>query len=168
MTDPNTPNEQPGQPEQPATPPVPPPPAQPQTPPAYGAPTGAPVPPQAPPAYGQPPQAPVPPQYGGPQQPYGQPYAGAPVQKSPILSILSLVAGIIGVISSFFYIGALFGIAAIVLGFIGKGKEPRAKGFWLTGIILGFVAVVIEIIFIVVLVIIVASYSSAVNDLSNY
>jgi multisubunit Na+/H+ antiporter MnhB subunit len=39
--------------------------------------------------------------------------------------------------------------AAVVLGFIGRRKEPAAKGMWLTGIILGFVGIVIAIISIV-------------------
>jgi hypothetical protein len=107
--------------------------------------------PQQPPAYGAPQQPPVP-----PQQP-------VPPQKSPILSILSLIGGIIGIVGSFFYFGGLFAIAAVVLGFIGRNKEPQAKGFWLTGIILGFVAIAIEIIWIIVLVAIIASVSSSVN-----
>ena len=93
------------------------------------------------PGYGQP-------AYGQPAPGYAQPYATAPATKSPILSILSLVAGIAGIVLNLaFGIGALFGVAAIVLGFIGRTKEPHAKGFWLTGIILGFVSVAIAIIF---------------------
>ena len=95
----------------------------------------------------------------GYQQPYGQPAA-----KSPILSILSLVGGIVGIVINLAWgIGVLFGIAAVVLGFIGRNKEPQARGFWLTGIILGFVAIVIAIIYWIFLVIVFASlahYSS--------
>lgn len=118
--------------------------------------------PQQPPAYGAP-QPPAPPQPaapppGAPQ--YGQAYAPAPAQKSPILSILSLIGGIVGIVGAFFYFGGLFAIAAVVLGFIGRNKEPQAKGFWLTGIILGFVAIALEIIVIVVLAILIAAATS--------
>lgn len=170
-------------------PPVPPvaPPAPPVPPaaPGYGAPQqpyGQPPQPQQPygqpqQPYGQQPQQP----YGQPQQPYGQqppapgygqpaygqpapgyaqPYA-QPAAKSPILSILSLVGGIVGIVLTFAWgIGFLFGVAAIVLGFIGRNKEPQAKGFWLTGIILGFVSVAIAIIFWIVLGIILANFNA--------
>ncbi|AGW40735.1 hypothetical protein O159_05400 [Leifsonia xyli subsp. cynodontis DSM 46306] len=123
------------------------------------APASAPVPPPAP-GYAQQP-------YGQPQQPYGQPapdYAqpyGAPAAKSPILSILSLVGGIVGIVLTFAWgIGFLFGVVAIVLGFLGRTKEPQARGFWLTGIILGFVSVFIAIVFWIALAIFFASLSS--------
>lgn len=106
------------------------------------------------PGYGQP-------AYGQPAPGYAQPYATAPATKSPILSILSLVGGILGIVLNLaFGIGALFGVAAIVLGFIGRTKEPQAKGFWLTGIILGFVSVAIAIIFWIFWGIFLASFSN--------
>ena len=155
MSDPNTPQDPSAAPQQPVPPqpPVPPQqPAAPQQPPAYSAPQ-PPVPPQQPAA----------PQYGAPAAPqYGQPYAPV-AQKTPILSILSLIGGIISIVGSFFYFGGLFAIAAVVLGFLGRSKEPQAKGFWLTGIILGFVAIVIEIIWIIVLVAILASVGSSLS-----
>jgi hypothetical protein len=139
MSDPNAPQDPAGAPQQP---------------PAYGAPQQPPVPPQQPAA----------PQYGAPAAPqYGQPYAPAPAQKSPILSILSLIGGIVGIVGSFFYFGGLFAIAAVILGFLGRSKEPQAKGFWLTGIILGFVAIAIEIIWIIVIVAILASVGSSLS-----
>ncbi|GAA2046939.1 DUF4190 domain-containing protein [Leifsonia soli] len=125
------------------------------------------------PGYGQPYQQPYGQQPGQPgQQPYGQPaygqpapgYAqpyGQPAAKSPILSILSLVGGILGILLNIAWgIGFLFGIAAVVLGFIGRNKEPQAKGFWLTGIILGFVSILIAIIYWIFLAIIFASIAS--------
>jgi hypothetical protein len=75
--------------------------------------------------------------------------------KSPILSIISLIAGIIGVLGFWIvfipFVGSILGLfipaAAVVLGFLGKRKEPAAsKGLWLTGIILGAVGIVIAII----------------------
>lgn len=102
--------------------------------------------------------------YGQPAPGYAQPY-GEPAAKSPILSILSLVGGIVGIVLNLAWgIGFLFGIAAIVLGFIGRRKEPQARGFWLTGIILGFVSVAIAIIFWIVLGVFFASLSSNLNN----
>jgi len=130
VTDPNLP-EQPGS----AVPPVPPP-----APPAPAAPAA--------PTYSAPqPAAPAQPGYTAPA------YAAPPASATPILSILSLIGGIIGILSSWFYFGLLFSIAAVVLGFIGKKKEPAAKGMWLTGIILGFVGIAIGLISIIVTII---------------
>ncbi|MEO6825737.1 MAG: hypothetical protein ABI255_04975 [Microbacteriaceae bacterium] len=71
-----------------------------------------------------------------------------------MLSIISLIAGIVGVIGGFIafipIIGSIMQLfipaAAIILGFLGKRREPQAKGMWLTGIILGFVGIAIAII----------------------
>ena len=179
---PPVPPEQPVPPQQPPAPQQPAAPQQPyvapQQPPAPQQPYGAPQPPQQPygapqQPYGAPQQQPygapqqpygAPQQpYGAPQQPYGAPQYGQPyapvAQKTPILSILALIGGIIGVISLGW--GVLFGIAGIVLGFLGKSREPQARGFWLTGLILGFVSVgfiVLWILFIVISAIAAASY----------
>src|SRR6195952_680592 len=84
-----------------------------------------------------------------PTPPPSTPYSPAPgTGKSPVLSILSLIFGILGVLLSLFLFGSgvLPGAAAVVLGFLGRSKEPQAKGMWLTGIITGFVAVGLAII----------------------
>ena len=82
-------------------------------------------------------------QAGSTSNPY-QP-AGGPAEPKP-LSIISMVTGIIGVIS-FGYFG-LASIAALILGYMGKKREPSAKAFWLTGIITGWVGVALMIIVI--------------------
>jgi hypothetical protein len=165
MSDPNTPDEQN---VPPASGPVPPAPDTP-VPPAHEQPAPPPYNPPAPPAYGQqgygePPASgqfgpPVPPPpYGQPPAgPYVPAYGAPPVAKTPVLSILSLITGILGILTSFFYIGFLLGAAGVVLGFIARRKEPASKGLWLTGIITGFVGVAGTILFIIVIVIIVAS-----------
>ncbi|GAA1440020.1 DUF4190 domain-containing protein [Leifsonia poae] len=159
----------------PAAPPVPPaPPA-----PGYGqqAPYGQPA--YGQPAYGQQPQQPYgqpgqpgAPAYGQqPQQPYGQPAYGqpapgyaqpyAPQVKSPVLSILSMVGGILSVVLAWVYgLGFPFGVAAVILGFIGRKKEPAAKGFWLTGIITGFVGIAIAIVEWAVIIIALIAFST--------
>lgn len=178
MSDPSTPDAPRG-PEVPQVPQVPDPvPAQPgggaPTPPVYGAPTPTPPPilgaPTAPPPPGYGAPTPPAPGYGAPAQPaYGAPanaYLGAPPAKQPLLSILSLVAGLIGLIGfpvvAFIPIaGGIFGLfipaAAIVLGFLGQKKEPAAKGFWLTGIITGFVGIGLALASIIVWVLVFAN-----------
>jgi len=75
-----------------------------------------------------------------------------------VLSIISMVAGILGIVGfpvvAFIpVVGGVLGLfipaAAVVLGFLGKSKEPGAKGFWLTGIITGFVGLVLAIVDII-------------------
>ena len=81
-------------------------------------------------------------------------YSAAPAKPTPVFSLISLIAGIVGVIGFFVvFIPIVGGImqliipaAAVVLGFLGKRKEPAAKGMWLTGIILGFVGIAIGLL----------------------
>lgn len=76
---------------------------------------------------------------------------GGPVQQKRTLSILALVFGIIGIIGSFFgLLGLLFPILAVVFGFLGRSRERHARGLWLTGLILGFVAIALAIIFTII------------------
>lgn len=133
--------------------------APPPPPPAYGEQSGAgerPTPPgqQAPgqqPAYGQPNA------YG--QQPaYGYAPAAPP---SKVLGILSMVGGIVGVVTVLFYIGILFGIAGVVLGFIARSKEPQSRGFWLTGLITGFAAIVLSIGYYVLIGVLFATFGAS-------
>ena len=113
---------------------------------------------------------PVPPAYGVPvPQPGGNPYAstayGPPALKQPVLSILSLVTGIIAVLGSPIgfvpIIGGVMGlfipIAAIVLGFLGRSKEPGARGYWLTGLITGWASLALALLSIVIWVLIIAT-----------
>lgn len=102
-----------------------------------------------------------------PTPPPSTPYAPAPApSKSPVLSILSLIFGILGVVLSLFLFGSgvLPGAAGVVLGFIGRRKEPQAKGMWLTGIITGFVAVAIAIIVWIGLFVIAATIGTASSN----
>jgi len=103
----------------------------------------------APPAY-----AAAPPEYNATTGAY----AAAPAKPTPLLSILSLVAGGIAFLGSAIvfipFVGWVLGlpipIAAIVLGVLGRKREPFAsKGLWLTGIILGIVSLVAVIISII-------------------
>ena len=113
-----------------------------------------------PPNYGSPPPppgggggygAPPPPggYGGGGQQPgFGQP------QQTSVLAIISLVTGIIAIICCICYgAGGLFGIAALVTGFLGRkeinesGGQKKGQGLALAGMICGGVGVVLSILY---------------------
>ncbi|MDI2098624.1 DUF4190 domain-containing protein [Ruicaihuangia caeni] len=167
---------------QPDVPGAPVPPPAPEPPAAPSAPPGATMPPPGPGAqsYGAPqspygasgasPYATPPAGPGGPNAPYSysQPGAGT---KAPVLSIISLIAGIVGVIGSLavVWIPIIGGIlqlfipaAAVVLGFLGKKREPWAsKGLWLTGIILGFAGIAIGLISIIAWIALFAAFGNS-------
>jgi hypothetical protein len=79
--------------------------------------------------------------YGNPA-PYGG-YA-PPVPKA--LSITSMATGIAGIVFSFFGFGLLPAIAGVVFGHIAQRREPTQRGFWITGLITGYVGVGISLI----------------------
>jgi hypothetical protein len=111
----------------------------------------------------------------GPAAPAANPYAAAAAApaastggKSPVLSIISLVAGIIGIVGfAIVFIPFIGGVlqlfipaAAVVLGFLGKAKEPFApKGLWLTGVILGFVGIGIALLSLLLWTLAFSSYT---------
>ena len=108
--------------------------------------------PGAQPGYGQ--QQP----YGG-QQGYGQP--AKPARNG--LGTAALVLGILAIVTGFFYIGLLFGIVAVVLGVIGRGRAKRGEatngGVALAGIITGIVGIVASAVIIAFTVFIFSSSS---------
>jgi len=112
-------------------------------------------------------QIPTPPPAAGPYPAAGAPAAG-PKQG---LSLTSFILGLAGLVFSWVpVLGFLASLAAIVLGFIGKSKEPAApKWMWLVGIITGFVAIVLSILFVVLIIILpLIALSTVGNGLSNY
>lgn len=140
-----------------------------QQPPQYGAASdgfGSPVPPPANP-YGDA-QPGSEPQFGGPppfqQQPFGgqpgfggpSPYATGsnPTQRNA-LGITALVLGIVAILlSCLTWPGTLVGIAAVVVGAFGLAAAKKGmasnRGLSLTGVILGAVAIVGSIVWIIV------------------
>lgn len=81
-------------------------------------------------------------------QPAGYPYAAPIVKKAPGMALAAMILGIVGVVTGFFVFGALLGIAAIILGALSlkKVKEAGAgKGFAITGIVTGAVAVMFSL-----------------------
>ena len=82
-------------------------------------------------------------------------------KKRGTLAVLALIFGIAGIVVSWIpiigFLGFALSVAAIVTGAIelskiNKGKSPaNGKGFAITGIILGIIAIVLGIIFSVIL-----------------
>ncbi|MCU1556478.1 MAG: hypothetical protein JWN09_473 [Microbacteriaceae bacterium] len=104
---------------------------------------------------------PPPPPSAPPASPYVAPAAG-PKQT---LSLVSFILGLAGLVFSWvFILGFLASLAAIILGFIAKSREPAApKWMWLVGIITGFVAILISVIVIIIAIIAFASLSTVGN-----
>lgn len=92
----------------------------------------------------------------------------APKGPTPILSILSLVGGGLGVLLSCCGGGLLFAIAGIVLGFLGRSREPGGKGLAIAGIICGFAGALISIIAVIVWIVIGAAPWLMFQDPSLY
>jgi hypothetical protein len=107
------------------------------------------------------PVTPEPTPYASPEPtPYAS-YNQQPVSKTPVLSIISMITGIIGVVGFLIGWGILPAIAAVVLGHLGQRKEKQAKGFWLTGLITGYVGILLNIIVIVLAVLVLMAGFSA-------
>jgi hypothetical protein len=104
------------------------------------------------------PTAPAAPTYGAP--------GGAPKRG---LSLASFIVGLVGTvlfITNWFAI--LLGIVAVVLGFIGRSREKGApRWMWLVGIILGFVAIVLGAIILIVGLAAAAYIRTHPNDFSQ-
>jgi hypothetical protein len=91
----------------------------------------------------------------------------APVATGP-KKALSLTSFILGLVSVVLFITTWFaivvGLAAVVIGFIAKSREPGApRWMWLIGIIAGFVGIVIGGIVLIVLALLVAAAHSVSN-----
>ncbi|MES2094397.1 MAG: hypothetical protein V4531_11375 [Actinomycetota bacterium] len=118
-----------------------------------------------PPPYTPPPVAPPAP----PAPAYAAPNAYAAPASGPkqTLSLTSFILGIAGLVFSWIpVLGFLASLAAIIIGFIARKREPGApKWMSLVGIILGFVAIVIGIIVIVILI---ATIALSANSYNNY
>ena len=89
--------------------------------------------PPAPPAPG------APTEYAAPQA-----YAAAPAAQPKTLALISMILGIVSILALGW--GLLPAVAAVVLGFMARKRQPHAKLFWTIGIIAGFVGVLISLI----------------------
>jgi hypothetical protein len=104
---------------------------------------------------------------------YGAGYYGTP-QLPKGLAIASMVLGIVGVFFSLGYgLGLFPSIAGIITGHLALKRQPAARGFWLAGLITGYVGLFLSLIgvalliFIIVLAVNTANNPADYSDLSN-
>jgi hypothetical protein len=80
--------------------------------------------------------------------PYAAPTGGTSPKQG--LSLTSFIIGLAGllILSWIPILGLLVGIAAVVLGFMAKGREPGApQWMWIVGVIAGFITILINLFF---------------------
>ena len=84
--------------------------------------------------------------------PYSTPLPPATGENAPTpsLSIISMILGILGLVIGFVGGGLLFSVGGVILGHLGQRKEPVARGFWLTGLITGYIGILINVIVIII------------------
>ena len=134
----------------------------------YPPPPGSPPPGPPPPRSGYPPPPgggyspsppggypPPPPGTWGAPGGYGPPPPGYGPRQTNGLAVASLVLGIIGVVSFFFFVGGLIGIVALVLGIVAiqRARKGQAGGqsMAIAGTILGATAIVITTVYAIAL-----------------
>ena len=97
--------------------------------------------------------------------PYSQPIPpleGAPAP-TPNLSIISMIVGILGLLIGFVGGGLLFSVGGVVLGHLGQRRERHARGFWITGLITGYVGILVNLVVIVIWIVLLAALASTGN-----
>jgi len=90
-----------------------------------------------------------PPAFGSSQFDANAQNAGGPSQAAPVMAIISLVLGVLAIVSGWFIVGGLLGIGAIVLGALGLRQSRqlgKGKGMSIAGIITGGVGIIVAII----------------------
>ena len=91
--------------------------------------------------------------YPPPPMSYGDYYQGPPAAPKNGMGVAALVIAIIALVLSFTVIGGIIlGPAAVILGFIGRGRVKRREadngGIALAGIILGAVSIIAGLVFV--------------------
>ena len=93
--------------------------------------------------------------YPPPPMPYGDPYLGAQTPKRNGMGTAALILGILAVFPGTCTVvfGLVLGVVAVVLGFIARGRVSRGEadnsGTALGGILLGGLAILVSVAFIV-------------------
>ena len=95
-------------------------------------------------------------------QPSAYSQSGVPATGKKTLSIVSMILGIVGVLLILTtWPAVLFGIAAVITGHLAQRREKVAgRGFWITGLITGYVAIVAGIIWLIVSIAILAALNN--------
>lgn len=108
----------------------------------------------------QPAPPPPPPQYGAypgnypppPPQPYSG-FTPPPTGPKNGLGIAALVIAIIGLVFCWTVVGGvILGLCAVIIGFVARGRVKRGEatngGVAIAGIVLGFLAIIVSLVFI--------------------
>lgn len=94
--------------------------------------------------------APVaPPSAAPPASPYGAPptsYAPAPAAPPQGLAIASFICGIGGLLLVWIGFGLPASIAAVITGHLAQRRQPQARGFWITGLITGYLGILVGVV----------------------
>jgi hypothetical protein len=115
-----------------------------------------------------------------PNPPRVDPYApqqvpGAPTYYPPAyparttttdgLAVAALVTGIVGAFLAFFYaLGFLPALAAIITGHIAQRRKNTPKGFWVAGLICGYVGLAISLVWIAAIIVFIVFAASNPSD----
>ncbi|HMA34668.1 MAG TPA: DUF4190 domain-containing protein [Chloroflexia bacterium] len=117
--------------------------------------------------------------YGNQSPPAGGGYAAPPTAAASggtnIMAIISLVLGILGVLTLcgfvFGWLAAIFGIIAAILGFMGRNQIKQrgqgGSGLAMAGLVLGIIAVVAGLAELAGLAALIAGGGAAVNQLAT-
>ena len=81
--------------------------------------------------------------------PYATPAPGASALAGKGLSVTSLILGCIGVVLTIVWLGFFPALAAVITGHMAQRRQPAAKGFWLTGLVTGYLGLVFSTILVV-------------------
>lgn len=101
-----------------------------------------------------------------PAAPAAPAYVAAPaVGPKQTLSLVSMILGIVGFLLAFVLgLGFVPGVVAVILGFLGRRREPGAPKFMtLIGIVGGFVAIAVGLIFGILAIALAVSAASHYN-----
>ena len=81
--------------------------------------------------------------------PYATPAPGSSALAGKGLSVTSLILGCIGVVLTIVWLGFFPALAAVITGHMAQRRQPAAKGFWLTGLVTGYLGLVFSTILVV-------------------
>jgi hypothetical protein len=85
--------------------------------------------------------------------PVGQSGASVVAAPSKKLSIWSMALGLSAVVLSIIFLGFLPALAAVIVGHLAQRREPAARPLWLSGLVTGYLSLVVSSFFLVVVII---------------